>query len=127
MWTDPADDDANIAFTREMATAMKPWTTGRVYINFIGDEGPGRVEAAYGPEKYSRLQRIKRVWDPNNVFRHNQNIPPALLSQRRGLTPVAENTSAQSVHLVDTLSRSGVQCSCSSSSRDAEDRRSRLD
>ncbi len=84
MWTDPADDDANIAFIREMAAVMKPWTTGRVYINFIGDEGPGRVEAAYGPEKYSRLQRIKRVWDPNNVFRHNQNIPPALLAQRRG-------------------------------------------
>ncbi len=84
MWTDPADDAANTAFTRDMAAAMKPWTTGRVYINFIGDEGPGRVEAAYGPEKYSRLQRIKRVWDPGNVFRHNQNIPPALLAQRRG-------------------------------------------
>ncbi len=84
MWTDAGADDANIAFVRDMARAMKPWTTGRVYINFIGDEGPGRVEAAYGPEKYSRLQRIKRVWDPGNVFRHNQNIPPALLAQRRG-------------------------------------------
>ena len=84
MWTDQGADDANISFTRSMSMAMKPWTTGRVYINFIGDEGPGRVEAAYGPEKYSRLQRIKRVWDPNNVFRHNQNIPPAMLAQRRG-------------------------------------------
>jgi hypothetical protein len=84
MWVDPADDRANVAFTREMATAMKPWTTGRVYINFIGEEGQDRVQAAYGPEKWSRLQRIKRVWDPGNVFRHNQNIPPGLLAQRRG-------------------------------------------
>src|SRR4051794_816458 len=84
MWTDPGADDANMAFVREMATAMKPWTTGGVYLNFIGDEGPGRVEAAYGSEKYARLQRIKRVWDPNNVFRHNQNIAPALLAQRKG-------------------------------------------
>ena len=84
VWADPADDDANIAFTREISTVMKPWSTGRFYLNFIGDEGPGRVEAAYGPEKYARLQRIKRVWDPHNLFRHNQNIPPAMPAQRTG-------------------------------------------
>ena len=77
MWPDPADDDVNIRHTRSMAQAMKPWSTGRLYLNYIGDEGPGRVEAAYGPEKYGRLQQIKRIWDPDNVFRHNQNIPPA--------------------------------------------------
>jgi FAD/FMN-containing dehydrogenase len=77
LWADPADDDANIEHTRTMAAAMKPWGTGRVYLNFIGDEGPGRVESAYGPEKFSRLQQLKRIWDPENVFRHNQNIPPA--------------------------------------------------
>ena len=77
IWGDPADDDVNIRHTRSMAEAMRPWTTGRVYLNYIGEEGPGRVEAAYGPEKYTRLQQIKRVWDPENVFRHNQNITPA--------------------------------------------------
>ncbi len=77
MWPDPADDDVNIRHTRSMAQAMKPWSTGRLYLNYIGDEGPGRVEAAYGPEKYGRLQQIKRIWDPDNVFRHNQNITPA--------------------------------------------------
>jgi FAD/FMN-containing dehydrogenase len=77
MWADPAEDDTNIAFTRDMAAAMKPWATGRSYLNFIGEEGADRVAAAYGPERYARLQQIKRIWDPENVFRHNQNIEPA--------------------------------------------------
>ena len=76
MWPDPADSDANIAYTRTIATAMKPWATGRAYLNFIGDEGLGRVEAAFGPERYARLRKIKTAWDPTNLFRHNQNIPP---------------------------------------------------
>jgi len=76
LWPDPADDDVNIAYTRAIATAMKPWTTGRAYLNFIGDEGQGRVEAAFGAEKYVRLQQLKAKWDPTNLFRHNQNIPP---------------------------------------------------
>jgi len=76
MWPDPADSEANIAYTRGFASAMKPWTTGRVYLNFIGDEGIGRVEAAFGTEKYMRLQALKDEWDPENLFRHNQNIPP---------------------------------------------------
>ena len=83
MWADPADDEANIEFTHEISTVMKPWATGRVYLNYIGDEGPGRVEAAFGPEKFTRLQKLKRTWDPQNVFRHNQNIEPAFIEQRR--------------------------------------------
>jgi FAD/FMN-containing dehydrogenase len=43
----------------------------------IGDEGEGRVEAAFGPEKFAKLQAAKAKWDPTNLFRHNQNIPPA--------------------------------------------------
>jgi FAD/FMN-containing dehydrogenase len=76
MWPDPADTDRNIEYTRAIAAAMKPWTTGRVYLNYIGDEGVGRVEAAFGPEKYSRLQALKKQWDPGNLFHHNQNIEP---------------------------------------------------
>jgi len=56
---------------------MKPWATGRQYLNMIGDEGVSRVEAAYGPEKFAKLQALKGKWDPTNLFRHNQNIPPA--------------------------------------------------
>ena len=76
MWPDPADTEQNIAYTRGFANAIKPWTTGRAYLNFIGDEGVGRVEAAFGTEKYKRLQALKDEWDPENLFRHNQNIPP---------------------------------------------------
>jgi hypothetical protein len=41
MWADPADTETNISYTRSIATAMGPWTTGRTYLNFIGDEGTG--------------------------------------------------------------------------------------
>jgi FAD/FMN-containing dehydrogenase len=83
LWQDPADDAVNIEHTRRVAASMRPWTTGRAYINFIGDEGRARVEAAYGPEKFARLQQLKRVWDPDNVFCHNQNIPPGGIPVQR--------------------------------------------
>jgi FAD/FMN-containing dehydrogenase len=77
MWSDADDDDENIAYTRAFANAMKPFTTGQVYLNFIGDEGLKRVESAFGAEKWRRLTELKQKWDPTNVFSHNQNIPPA--------------------------------------------------
>jgi FAD/FMN-containing dehydrogenase len=76
-WEDPAEAEKNIAYTREIAGVMRPWTTGRAYLNFIGDEGEGRVEAAFGPEKFKRLRELKKKWDPANLFSRNQNIPPA--------------------------------------------------
>jgi FAD/FMN-containing dehydrogenase len=77
MWESEADDEQNIAYTRAIAAAMKPWTSGRAYLNFIGDEGLHRIEASFGAEKYARLQELKSKWDPNNLFSHNQNIKPA--------------------------------------------------
>jgi FAD/FMN-containing dehydrogenase len=77
LWDDPAETDRNIAYTREFSGSMKPWATGRAYLNFLGDKGLQRVEAAYGPEKFARLQALKDKWDPTNLFRHNQNIPPS--------------------------------------------------
>ncbi|MGH8983193.1 MAG: BBE domain-containing protein, partial [Acidimicrobiia bacterium] len=77
LWPDPADNEVNISYTRAISTAMKPWTTGAVYLNFIGDEGQERVEAAFGAQKWGRLRALKAEWDPTNLFRHNQNIPPA--------------------------------------------------
>jgi FAD/FMN-containing dehydrogenase len=77
MWADPADSERNIAYIRNIAEAMQPWTTGRAYLNFLGDEGTERIESALGADKYARLRQIKRDWDPDNLFRLNQNIPPA--------------------------------------------------
>ena len=77
LWDDPADDEANIAWTRELSAAMQPFATGRVYVNFIGDEGEERVVAAYGgPEGYARLQAIKDRYDPGNLFRSSLNVKP---------------------------------------------------
>jgi FAD/FMN-containing dehydrogenase len=77
MWEDPAESDRNIDYTRQLAGSMKPWSSGAVYLNFLGDEGLSRVEAGFGAAKFARLQQLKAQWDPDNVFRHNQNIPPA--------------------------------------------------
>ncbi|HSE47336.1 MAG TPA: FAD-binding oxidoreductase [Gemmatimonadales bacterium] len=76
MWPDATDNEKNIAYTREFAAALKPWATGRAYLNFLGEEGQERVISAFGPEKYRRLQQIKDRWDPENIFHNNQNIRP---------------------------------------------------
>jgi len=77
MWADPAENAAQIAWVKEFGAAMKPYAFGGAYLNFIGDEGTGRVREAFGDEKFARLQGIKAVYDPQNLFRLNQNIPPA--------------------------------------------------
>jgi hypothetical protein len=56
---------------------MRPFSAGGVYVNFLGQEGAGRVLEASGPEKFERLVAVKRRYDPTNFFRINQNIPPA--------------------------------------------------
>jgi FAD/FMN-containing dehydrogenase len=78
MWMDPAEDDRNRAWARGFAEAMKPYEVGTPYPNFIAaDEPAARLRSSYGPEKYERLLALKRKWDPDNLFRLNQNIDPA--------------------------------------------------
>jgi FAD/FMN-containing dehydrogenase len=55
---------------------MRPFSTGGVYANNLGDEGTDRVHAAYG-ENYPRLVALKNKYDPANFFRLNQNVRPA--------------------------------------------------
>jgi FAD/FMN-containing dehydrogenase len=76
VWADPAEADRCIAWVRTYWEAVRPHATGRVYVNFLGDEGPERVRAAYGAAKYERLRALKRARDPANVFHLNQNIVP---------------------------------------------------
>ena len=76
LWENASDDRAHIGWGKGISTAMKRYTTGGVYLNFIGDEGGDRVRAAYG-HSYDRLARVKAMYDPENIFRGNQNIKPA--------------------------------------------------
>jgi FAD/FMN-containing dehydrogenase len=76
VWSEPAREPACIAWTRELWEAVRPYSTGRVYVNFLGEEGQDRVRAAYGETKYERLRALKRRYDPTNFFRLNQNIQP---------------------------------------------------
>lgn len=78
LWADPADDERVIGWTRALRAAVRPWATGAVYLNFIGDEGADRIRAGLGQENYARLAELKRAWDPDNVFRHNHNIAPVM-------------------------------------------------
>jgi FAD/FMN-containing dehydrogenase len=77
IWDDPADDAANIQWARDFWAAMRPFSTGAVYVNNLGDEGEDRVQAAYGPN-YQKLVALKNKYDPTNLFRLNQNIRPTV-------------------------------------------------
>jgi FAD/FMN-containing dehydrogenase len=77
LWTDSAQDAENIAWAREGWKIMQPVSAGGVYVNELGlDESDDRVRGAYGIN-YERLAKIKAMYDPDNLFRLNANIPPA--------------------------------------------------
>ncbi len=68
--------DRHIAWARALWEAMAPCANSRVYVNFLGNEGEGRVRASYGIN-YERLAALKNRYDPTNVFSLNQNIKPS--------------------------------------------------
>jgi hypothetical protein len=76
MWAEPVEDERNIGWVRRLWEALRPFSSGGVYVNYLSNEGEDRVRAAYGPEKYERLVALKNKHDPTNLFRLNQNIPP---------------------------------------------------
>jgi FAD/FMN-containing dehydrogenase len=76
-WQDPAQSELHLDWVRRFSDAMAPFTTGGVYLNFEPDEGEERVRAGYGVEKYAKLVALKDTWDPDNLFRVNQNIKPS--------------------------------------------------
>jgi len=77
-WQDPGFDEPYIEWARNTATAIEPWSfSGGGYVNYMqADEPIERVRAAFGAEVFERLQALKQRYDPNNVLRRNQNIPP---------------------------------------------------
>lgn len=78
IWSEARDDDANISWVRNTWSAMQRHSTGRLYLNFPGlGEDPSLVRAALGEHSFARLQEVKGRFDPGNLFRMNQNVPPA--------------------------------------------------
>ena len=73
---DPASAPKLREWTVGYNEALRPFAAGGAYVNFMMDEGQERVQATYGPN-YGRLARVKAAYDPDNVFRVNQNILPA--------------------------------------------------
>lgn len=77
-WEKAGDDERCIAWAREFFEALRPYSTGGVYVNFLSEEGESRVRDAYPNEIWDRLVELKNKYDPNNLFRLNQNIRPTV-------------------------------------------------
>ena len=77
-WTDPADSDRAIDWTREFWDEMRQSARGGVYLNFVsdGEDNEAMLRASYGDANYERLVDVKKKYDPENFFRLNQNIQP---------------------------------------------------
>ncbi len=75
-WREPADDQRCIAWARDYFKASAPFASGGVYVNFLTADETDRVRSAYGPN-FDRLAKVKRKYDPENLFRTNQNIEPS--------------------------------------------------
>jgi FAD/FMN-containing dehydrogenase len=76
-WQDAALDAESIGWARETAAVLEPWSVSGGYANYMqADEPIERVRAAFGDEAFERLRALKRRYDPGNVLRRNQNIPP---------------------------------------------------
>jgi hypothetical protein len=75
-YTGPEDRAAKLVWVNDCVRALQPGKPA-AYVNFLGDEGEAAVRAAYPGTTWERLRQIKRRYDPDNLFRLNQNIPPA--------------------------------------------------
>ncbi len=75
-WLPGEDGERAVGWVRDLFARLEPLAPGRAYVNFMGEEDDDRVRAAYGPAKHARLVALKRRFDPDNVFRLNQNIRP---------------------------------------------------
>jgi FAD/FMN-containing dehydrogenase len=74
---DPGVDDANKEWARGFWKAIQPFSTGGVYVNYMDHDEPERIAEAYGSKHYARLVQLKKRYDPDNLFRLNQNIAPS--------------------------------------------------
>jgi FAD/FMN-containing dehydrogenase len=79
LWMEPdeAAADAHVGWARNLSGDLAAHTTAGIYLNFTSDEGDERVRAMYGADRYAKLVALKDRYDPENVFRLNQNIRPS--------------------------------------------------
>ncbi|MQA75469.1 MAG: FAD-binding protein [Solirubrobacterales bacterium] len=75
LWEDPDDDERAIAWARGLCAALRPYSTGSVYLNF-DSESEDHVEAGFGRENYARLAAVKADYDPDDVFHLHHDIKP---------------------------------------------------
>ena len=74
---DPANKEKITKWTKEYWDALHPYSAGAAYVNFMMDEGDARIKATYG-DNYNKLVEVKNKYDPENLFRVNQNILPSI-------------------------------------------------
>ncbi len=74
---DGAGFSGHTAWARDTREALSVYGPDAMYVNFTGDAGADKVRASYPPETYARLVAVKDRFDPTNLFRLNQNIPPS--------------------------------------------------
>jgi FAD/FMN-containing dehydrogenase len=74
-WTDAAESEKHIGWTRTLSDALRPYSSNGYLLNFIGNEEPDTIRAAFG-SNYARLVELKTKYDPTNFFSLNQNVPP---------------------------------------------------
>jgi FAD/FMN-containing dehydrogenase len=78
IWEGAEEDDRHVRWARRYAQAIESLAKGAAYVNYLEEDAKReQVRAAYGAEKFSRLSALKAKYDPTNLFRFNQNIPPA--------------------------------------------------
>jgi hypothetical protein len=88
-WTDPAEDNRHMTWTRHVYAALQPFTAAARYMNYLDhDDGADAANAAYG-SNYARLRAVKATYDPDNFFRQNLNILPAEKATRRASAAAA--------------------------------------
>ena len=75
-WTDRSEDAEQIRWARDLWERIRGYSLGGTYVNFLGDEGEDRVRSSYAESTHARLTSLKTRYDPSNLFRLNQNIPP---------------------------------------------------
>lgn len=78
-WTDPADSEKNVTWTRTFWDAMRPFMAAGAYVNYLEDEADPQARHAYGAN-HDRLAALKQKYDPTNLFRMNHNVRPSLSS-----------------------------------------------